>query len=209
MIHLLLSLIFLPLRIAGFAFTLLLIPVRIILKLFIRNLWMLAILVVIVVLYVAFQQSKPPRQLTPAPIQQQAAQPGQQRPIVIDPVMKREDGNSAFALDLYANMTELERAYYSQLFFHIMSTVKDGTTQTWANGNINGALTPTRSFQNNSGVTCRAFRETLKVHTVEQQLAGTACAQPNGAWCKLKLNATPSCGLGRKRGLMDGLKALF
>ncbi len=106
-------------------------------------------------------------------------------------------------------MNEQERANYSRAFFWALSSVPNNTAQNWDADNINGTLTPTDTFLNKSGTTCRHFRERLKVHAIEQQLTGTACAQAGGQWCKLKPNATPACGLGHKRGMLDSLKNLF
>ena len=131
----------------------------------------------------------------------------------IDPVLKVEDGDSAFASDLYAAMTEAERKYYSAFFFWAMNTLADGTAYPWTRGNIGGSIQPASSFQNNYGDRCRTFRETLKVHTVKQNLTGTACRKGDGSWCKLKANATPMCGLGYNPGfwggIVDSVKNLF
>lgn len=127
-------------------------------------------------------------------------------PVRIDPVLKVEDGNSAFSKDLYAAMTDAERTYYSQLFYWVMNTMLDGKAYNWAQGNIHGTLEPTKTFDNRLGGTCRNFKETLKVHTVQQTMTGIACYQGNGTWCKLKANATPMCGLGGKASTTESIK---
>ena len=132
------------------------------------------------------------------------------KPVYIDPVMKTENGDSDFATDLYAAMTDEERAYYSQVFFYVMNKIPAGSTQSWQHGNIEGSFTPTQDFKNNDGTSCRIFSENLKVHTVKQNLTGIACAKGGGSWCKLKRNATPACGLsGSSGGILDSLKHLF
>lgn len=134
------------------------------------------------------------------------AQPKTAKPVRIDPVLKNEDGNSTFAKDLYAAMTAPEKAYYSQLYFWAMNTLKDDQPYTWNYGNINGVIAPTSSFANRLGHRCRKFSEVLKVHTVQQELTGIACENGSGTWCKLKNNATPMCGLGGKESTMDSIK---
>jgi hypothetical protein len=123
---------------------------------------------------------------------------------IIEKASKFEDGNSSFATDLYKTMTDLERQQYSRLFYAVMSRVADGKAHAWNYYNIHGTLTPLSTFKNNSGVTCRTFKEVLKVHRVQQTISGTACQNGGGTWCKLKVNATPACGLsGGSSGIFD------
>lgn len=124
---------------------------------------------------------------------------------LIEPVEKIEDGDSAFATDTYAMMSEPERAAYSQAFYSAMSTVPDGQVKQWSYYNIQGALRPISTFNNANGTVCRKFTETLKVHRVQQTISGTACDNGARTWCKLKVNATPRCGLGHSPGAFDGL----
>lgn len=134
---------------------------------------------------------------------------GKQKVILIEPVQKREDGNSVFATDLYKIMTPDERAYYSHVLYWTMNNLPDGQTQKWDRHNINGDISISQSFDNKLGDRCRKFSERLKVHTIEQTLGGTACERGGGAWCKLKVNATPACNLGGKRGFWDSIKSWF
>ena len=217
-----LSLIFLPVRIAmnliglvaRMAFGLAWLPIKLV-----TSHLLLTILVIFAVLVLGYcqlrKEEKAPTQLpktttpsvTVAPQLQGVTTKGRpQAPVKIDPVLKVEDGNSAFASDLYKAMTDAERAYYSQLFFWVMGNITDGKPYVWNYGNINGAMTPLSTFQNKRGGTCRKFKETLKVHTVQQTLDGTACYQGGNSWCKLKVNATPACGLGGKDSTFDGIQ---
>ena len=120
-----------------------------------------------------------------------------QQPVetVIQAVAKHEDGNSKFASDLYKSMTPEELQYYSQTFNWVMGKTKDGETKNWNFYNIHGAITPTSSFKNNMGHSCRRFKETLKVHDIQQTLDAQACRKAGGGWCKLRRNSTPVCGL--------------
>lgn len=206
------ALMLLPLRIMNSLLGLALLPVKIIIKLLTRNLFLTAILVGVFLLYRAFNSGDAALpQLAPAPAapaQQQAQQPGQA--VVVEPVRKREDGDSNFATDLYATMTEIERTNYSANYHYAMTNTAPNEVYTWETGNINGALRPGAFFQNNSGVRCRRFSEVLKVHSIQQTLTGIACEQPGGAWCKLKPNATPACNLGGyKPGILESIGNLF
>ena len=213
------SLLFLPIRIAINLFTMLLglvTSVGFMLLKFIANNLMLALVIALALGVLGYcelrREEKAPAQLpkstapsvTVAPQLRGATKTAPA--IRIDPVLQVEDGNSAFASDLYKAMTQAERAYYSQLFFWVMNSIVDGKSYVWNQGNINGTFTPTATFQNKLGSTCRKFKETLKVHTVQQTLDGTACYQGNNSWCKLKVNATPACGLGGKASTFEGIE---
>lgn len=128
---------------------------------------------------------------------------------VATPIRRVEDGDSAFANDVYKQMTEQERAYYSQMYYWVMSNVADGQTHSWSNVDIAGSIRPDKSFVNKAGEKCRYFGEVLKVHAVQQSLTGLACESSPGAWCKLRPNATPACGLGQKPGGLDSISNSF
>ncbi len=180
------------------------------LKIFARHTVLCLIVIAAVILHLALK--KDPHavdSLKPAMVPQEkqlkASRQPKNAPPLIQAVKKYEDGDSAFATDTYAIMTEPERAYYSAVFYKIMGATPDGRADSWAYYNIHGAITPTRTFRNNSGVTCRAFTEMLKVHTVQQTISGTACDNGEGTWCKLKPNATAACNLGHTPGALDGI----
>lgn len=184
------------------------------LKIFARHTVACLIIAALVILYLAIK--KDPRsldQLKPAPAPGNQSQQVKGAPPIIEPVAKRENGDSKFATDLYASMTDPERQQYSNYFYAAMRTASDGKPYAWQYYNIHGSLTPTGTFKNNLGETCRSFTEVLKVHRIEQTLTGTACDNGGGTWCKLKPNATPQCGLSPERGAFDGLtnsiKSLF
>lgn len=188
----------------GISFHIFLIP----LKIFARHPILCSFIIICTLIY--FAVKKDPHALDSlkpaAPQDRQAAAPPKGAVPIIEPVTKREDGDSAFATDTYTNMTDIERQQYSQHYYTAMSTTPDGEVYNWAYYNVQGALRPTRTFTNNSGETCRTFTEVLKVHRVQQTISGTACVNGPGAWCKLKPNATPSCGLGgNSPGMFDSL----
>jgi surface antigen len=210
MFHLLFRIVFLPFVLIGALFRLLGISTRIFLiplKIFARHTALCLVLIAAVILYLAVKSDphsvdslKPP-----PPKENKAAAAPKGQPPVVETVGKREDGDSVFATDLYVSMTDDERAYYSSVFYKVMDATPDGSSSNWSYYNVHGVITPTRSFTNNSGVSCRTFSETLKVHRIEQTLTGTACRKENGGWCKLKPNATPACNLGYSPGLFDGI----
>lgn len=129
---------------------------------------------------------------------------------VATPVRTVEDGNSAFTNDLYRQMTDPEKKYYSQIFFWAMSNLPENGTHSWSNVDIGGTIQGGQVFANGSGERCRPFAEVLKVHAVQQNISGIACDNGGGTWCKLKANATPACGLGGSSGgILDSLSGSF
>lgn len=120
--------------------------------------------------------------------------------VLIQPIERVEDGNSAFASDLLLLMNDQEKLHYSQLFYWVMTNQKAGEAYQWRHVNMYGTLTPHASFKNKLNVYCRRFDETLKVKDTEQTLSGIACEKGGGSWCKLRNNSTPACNLGRKGG---------
>jgi len=212
---LLINLILLPLRILAIPLKLLpvalglaFLPLRILSK----NLFLMIMVVAVLGIYILFKTSSGKLDnITPAPapseptVVDMGKGPKNGR-VVVEPVRKTEDGDSAFATDLYATMTEAERAYYSTIFFWAMSNLPDGQSHSWNNQNIAGTIKTNDTFQNKSGITCRHFAEGLKVHAIQQTLTGTACDSGGGTWCKLKPNATPACGLGHQPSVIEDLK---
>jgi surface antigen len=72
----------------------------------------------------------------------------------------------------------------SQTVSRALETTPVGTASTWRNpdnGN-SGSVTPTRTFQNQSGAYCREFQQEIVVGGQTQQATGTACRQPDGSW---------------------------
>jgi surface antigen len=77
-----------------------------------------------------------------------------------------------------------DRRIAAQNSQNALETVPSGTTTTWRNpdsGN-SGTLTPTRTFQNNSGQYCREYQQTITIGGKQEQSYGTACRQPDGTW---------------------------
>jgi surface antigen len=176
------------------------------LKIFARHTVLCLVVAGVLILYLALK--KDPHSLDtlkPAPKVEQTVKTPKGVAPIIERVEKEEDGDSAFATDTYAMMSEPERAAYSKNFYAIMSTTPDGQARSWTFYNIQGAIRPLSTFNNNSGRVCRKFTEVLKVHRIQQTINGTACDNGGGTWCKLKVNATPQCGLGHKPGTFDGI----
>ena len=210
-------LILLPLRLIGPLFALGTAPLFLVGHFLFRHLLFVILIIVALLIWYAFHTSKPAMQeLTPygAPTTQPDSAQTNPASIVVQSVLKKEDGDSDFATDLYTSMTPPERATYSAHFYWAMTNLPNGQEHDWSRFNIAGRILAIDDFRNNDGIRCRHFSETLKVHTIEQTLTGSACAQSNGGWCKLKPNATPSCNIGGPSpglfdSITDSVKKLF
>jgi len=123
----------------------------------------------------------------------------------IDPIRKRENGNSRFSSDILSKMTPPELQHYSKVFYWVMRYQDAGIPHSWSFYNIQGTLTPFEHFKNSFGHDCLKFQETLKVHEIEQRFDGMACERTDGGWCRLRADSTPLCGIGEDAPLFDGL----
>lgn len=199
MIGMALALVLLPLRLIGLPFTIITGFITHFVRFMMRHVWLVILVVLVIIFMVSGKKSDHQlRELTPA---KSGAPPG-----AVEAVTKHEDGDSAFATDLYALMTDDERGQYSRNYYWAMSNLPNGQVHSWSSVNIAGSLRANDSFTNSSGYRCRHFTEVLKVHHIQQKLTGIACEQGTGSWCKLKPNATPACGLGGSGGgLLDGI----
>ena len=71
---------------------------------------------------------------------------------------------------------------------YALEYTRTNTPTTWRNpdsGNY-GTITPTETYQNNSGQYCREYYQTVMVGGQPQQAYGTACRQPDGSWLIVK-----------------------
>jgi surface antigen len=59
-----------------------------------------------------------------------------------------------------------------------------GRRSTWQNPDTgaSGSVTPTRTYQIESGQYCREYTQEIQVGGERQQSYGTACRQPDGSW---------------------------
>jgi hypothetical protein len=131
----------------------------------------------------------------------------------VDPISKRQDGNSRFSDDVLSKMNPAELRHYSSAFFWVMRYQDEGIPHRWAFYNVKGTITPFGRFKNSFGHECRKFQEIIKVHEIQQNFDGLACERTDGGWCRLRNDSTPLCGIGENtpalQGLGEKLKSLF
>ncbi len=76
------------------------------------------------------------------------------------------------------SMDQVDRAKMAQG----LSTTPNNQTTQWQSNGTNYAVTPTNTYQNQNGQTCRNFNTTANINGQMQQITGTACRLPNGSW---------------------------
>ena len=81
-------------------------------------------------------------------------------------------------------MDEADRREANRATYRALESAPSGTTASWENPDTNnsGTVTPTRTYQAQSGEYCREFEQTITVGGETQQAYGTACRQPDGNW---------------------------
>lgn len=77
-----------------------------------------------------------------------------------------------------------DQAMMSSTTNQALATNPNGQTSSWSNpqsGN-SGTVTPTSSYTNAQGQTCRAFNQSVVAGGDEEVRQGTACQQADGSW---------------------------
>ncbi len=86
--------------------------------------------------------------------------------------------------ELGASLDRADQQYLANSTQGALEGTTTGTVSRWINpdsGN-SGTVTPTRTFQNQSGQYCREFSQTIVVGGQKQDAFGTACRQTDGSW---------------------------
>jgi surface antigen len=67
---------------------------------------------------------------------------------------------------------------------HALDKSADGESTAWRNDQtgMRHAVTPTRTYQADSGGRCRDFTTVTRIDGREEVVDGTACRQPDGTW---------------------------
>jgi surface antigen len=86
--------------------------------------------------------------------------------------------------ELGASMDRADMAYYEKTAQNSLEETTTGTRSRWINpdsGN-SGSITPTRTYQTNSGQYCREFTQEIIIGGQKEEAYGTACRQADGTW---------------------------
>ena len=67
---------------------------------------------------------------------------------------------------------------------HALAKSADGESTTWRNDEtgMRHSVTPTRTYQGDSGARCRDFTTVARIEGRDEVVHGTACKQPDGTW---------------------------
>ena len=81
-------------------------------------------------------------------------------------------------------MDAADRREANKATYRALESSPSGTTESWKNpdSNNSGTVTPTRTYQAQSGEYCREFEQSITIGGETQQAYGTACRQPDGNW---------------------------
>ncbi len=82
------------------------------------------------------------------------------------------------------SLDRADRAYMHRTTQQSLETQRSGQASTWRNpdNRHSGTVTPTRSYQRESGQPCREFQQTVTIDGRTERAYGTACRQSDGSW---------------------------
>lgn len=81
-------------------------------------------------------------------------------------------------------LDQRDRQHMSQAAGYALDNSRTGTTTRWENpeSGHQGSITPTETFRNQRGQTCRRFKQNVQVEGETYRGDGVACQQPDGSW---------------------------
>lgn len=95
------------------------------------------------------------------------------------------DIGSDTTLRSYGPLTQSDRATAWRVRQTALETRKSGEAERWRSTttNMQGSVTPTRTWKTGVGVFCREFEERVGISTADQELTtATACRDDEGRW---------------------------
>ena len=83
-----------------------------------------------------------------------------------------------------ASLDRADQAYANQTAQNSFEQNPDGAASSWQNPNSghSGTVTPTYTYQTNTGQYCREYTQTINVGGQSEQAYGRACRMPDGSW---------------------------
>ena len=81
-------------------------------------------------------------------------------------------------------LDERDRMLMGQTFNHTMEKAPINAVGKWQNPDTGhgGTVTPTRTFETETGTPCREFTQTVSIGGQMEEAYGTACRQADGSW---------------------------
>ena len=82
------------------------------------------------------------------------------------------------------SLDRADQLYMQQTAQRSLETSPAGSTATWENpdNGHSGTITPTRTYERNTGEYCREYQQTVRVGGNVEEAFGTACRQEDGTW---------------------------
>ncbi len=82
------------------------------------------------------------------------------------------------------SLDRADQLYMQQTAQRSLETSPAGSTATWENPDSghSGTITPTRTYERNTGEYCREYQQTVRVGGNVEEAFGTACRQEDGTW---------------------------
>ena len=81
-------------------------------------------------------------------------------------------------------LDEKDKEMAARAAHHAFENSQTGRPATWQNPDTgaSGSVTPTRTYQVESGQYCREYTQEIRVGGEKHQSYGTGCRQPDGSW---------------------------
>jgi hypothetical protein len=114
-----------------------------------------------------------------------------------------QNGNSAFAVNLFSKMNEMEYASYITTFAKVIGQGEAGKIYDWSTAQAQGKISVGPFFLTKTRQYCRPFSESYAVGKETQTFHGIACRDKQGGWCKLREHSAYNCALVHPGGF-DG-----
>lgn len=86
------------------------------------------------------------------------------------------------------SLDKADQQYAHQAGQRAFETTPSGQAVAWNNPDSghSGTVTPTRTYETNSGQPCREYQTTVTIDGRSEQAYGTACRQADGSWKVVK-----------------------
>lgn len=82
------------------------------------------------------------------------------------------------------SLDRADQLYMSRTTQQALDVTPSGTVSAWRNPDSghSGTVTPTRTYQTETGQYCREFQQTVTIGGRVEEAQGRACRQPDGTW---------------------------
>lgn len=101
-----------------------------------------------------------------------------------------------------AQLSNVEKQYYQQIFDYTMEAVKPGGSYGWESAGNSGTISVSKNFLSKSGSNCRIFNERFFINGVEGNDSGVGCKREGReGWCRLRKQDALTCAMENPGGI--------